>query len=271
MDELKTRELIESSLAGNKSSLEALIRSIQDKVYSLCLRMIWQQEDAQEATQECLLKIITHLGQFRSESKFETWVYRITANHLIDRKRAGAYEKSLSFIEFESDLLSDQTELTEEEKHGPDYPLQIKEVRIACTTALLSCLDEDHRLAYILGEILELDHKEAGEILTITSSAFRKRLERSREKIEAFTSRVCGVMSKNNPCQCERRINYAKSCGRLNLKNYPFSNSSTERKEIIAYINKLEESKRTVEHYRASKLFKSPVDFVKNNLSHILY
>lgn len=258
MNESEIRNLISNSLGGNKSSLETLIKSIQNKVYSLCLRMLWNPEDALEASQESLLKIITHLYQFDNQSKFDTWVYRVTMNHLIDRYRSASAMNQMTFVEFENDLLSDQSELSEQEIKSPDYPLQLKEMRIACTTALLHCLDVEHRSAYILGEILELDHLDCSVILGITSGAFRKRLERAREKIEQFTMNVCGVMDKKNPCHCNRRIKAAKNCHRLDFNNYPFSTSVQEREDILDFIDKIETGKKTVEHYRKTRNFNSP-------------
>jgi len=67
---------------GDQAALEELIAQIQSKVYGLALRMLWHPEDAQDATQEILLRVVTHLATFRGESSFYTWVYRIAANHL---------------------------------------------------------------------------------------------------------------------------------------------------------------------------------------------
>lgn len=67
----------------DQAALEELIAQIQEKVYGLALRMLWHPEDAQDATQEILLRVVTHLATFRGESTFFTWVYRIAANHLL--------------------------------------------------------------------------------------------------------------------------------------------------------------------------------------------
>ena len=76
--------LVRLSRAGDRQALERLIEAIQGKVYNLAIRMLRVPADAEDATQEILIKVITHLGEFRSESAFTTWVYRVASNHLLD-------------------------------------------------------------------------------------------------------------------------------------------------------------------------------------------
>ena len=78
--------LIEKAVAGDKKSLEEIILSVQDTVFNLSLRMLGSFADAEDASQEILLKVITHLSSFRQESAFSTWIFRIAVNHLKDYK-----------------------------------------------------------------------------------------------------------------------------------------------------------------------------------------
>ena len=66
--------MVEQAKEGHKDALEALIRSIQDRIYGLSIRMLYHPADAEDATQEILIKVITHLDSFRGESAFTTWV-----------------------------------------------------------------------------------------------------------------------------------------------------------------------------------------------------
>ena len=77
-------QLIIESLNGNKKSLEKLIKSIDGYVYNLSIRFLWNKSDAEDATQEILIKVITNLGKFEEKSKFNTWVYRIAVNYLVN-------------------------------------------------------------------------------------------------------------------------------------------------------------------------------------------
>ena len=82
----KTKEelqsLIEKATAGEKEALETLVTGIQDMVFNLSLQMLGTFPDAEDAAQDILLKVITHLSSFRGESAFATWVFRIAVNHL---------------------------------------------------------------------------------------------------------------------------------------------------------------------------------------------
>ena len=69
--------LIDKATAGDKRSLETVLLSVQDLVFNLSLRMLGSFPDAEDATQDILLKVITHLSSFKKDSAFSTWVFRI--------------------------------------------------------------------------------------------------------------------------------------------------------------------------------------------------
>jgi DNA-directed RNA polymerase specialized sigma24 family protein len=64
--------LVASARQGDAIALDELVRRIQDRIYGLALRMLWHPEDARDATQEILIRVITHLGAFRGESALPT-------------------------------------------------------------------------------------------------------------------------------------------------------------------------------------------------------
>ena len=84
MDE---QELIQKCLQGDKRSLEKLIDSVQSLIFNLSLRFLWNRMDAEDATQEILLKLITNLSKYSGRSKFNTWAYRVAINYLIHQKQ----------------------------------------------------------------------------------------------------------------------------------------------------------------------------------------
>jgi hypothetical protein len=96
--------LVNRAKDGNKESLEALVLRIQDRIYGLALRMLYNPSDAEDASQEILLKIITHLSTFRGESAFTTWMFRVAVNHLLTQRKRRAELEAVSFEEFEKSL-----------------------------------------------------------------------------------------------------------------------------------------------------------------------
>ena len=90
MDNIENKELltlIEQATAGNKDALETIILSVQDLVFNLSLRMLGTFPDAEDASQDILLKVITHLSSFKRDSSFSTWVFSIAINHLKNYKK----------------------------------------------------------------------------------------------------------------------------------------------------------------------------------------
>src|SRR5207237_10557101 len=112
----------------------------------------------------------------------------------------------LNFVRLSEDLAEGLASDGPGENEGS---ILIEEVKIGCTLAMLQCLDRPHRLAYILGEILGLPGAEAAEALGVDPSVLRKRLERARDAILAFTRSYCGLVSDDAACRCNRRVTAA--------------------------------------------------------------
>ena len=92
---------VEQALRGEKNALEFVVEEVKDLVYNLSLKMLLFPEDAQDATQEILVRMITHLNTFQGKSSFETWVYRIATNYLITEQSRKTYQaKRISFDEY---------------------------------------------------------------------------------------------------------------------------------------------------------------------------
>jgi RNA polymerase sigma factor (sigma-70 family) len=200
--------LLERAQRGEGAALEALLSSIQKDVYNLALRFLWSPEDAEDAAQEILLKVAANLAGFERRSSLRTWVLKIASNYLIDAKRSRAERAELSFDQIERSLkLGGQTAGFEEESDGA---LVLDQVRMACTHAMLLCLNRERRIAFILGEVFNLPGPVAARILEITPDTYRQRLARAREAMSAFLCGRCGLANPANPCRCTLRVGYAR-------------------------------------------------------------
>lgn len=251
-------EALESQVArarnGDRAALESVVRSIQPDLYNLALRFLWHPEDAEDATQEILIRVLTGLGAFRQESSFRTWVYRIACNALLTLRKQRMEQSPLSFEGFGHDLESGLDAAALRSEEDPDQALLLEEVKIGCTLAMLQCLDRPHRLAYILGEILELDHNEAAAVLDISHPAYRKRLSRARARVSGFMTGHCGLADPANACRCHRRVGAAVALGRVDPSQLLFAGSRQQAKRfprVLAEIRKLEESRRAAALYRS--------------------
>src|SRR5690349_23737072 len=145
-------ELARRAVGGDRDAVAAVVRALQGDIHALALRMLWQPEDAEDATQEILVRVVTRLGQFDFQSRLKTWVYRVATNYLLDVKKSCVERQKLNFVAFADDL---KEGLSSDGPLEHERALLTEEVKIGCTLGLLQCLDRPHRLAYVLGEIFD--------------------------------------------------------------------------------------------------------------------
>ncbi|WP_461517177.1 RNA polymerase sigma factor [Porticoccus sp.] len=240
--------------AGDPVALESVVRTVQHDVYNLALRFLWHPQDAEDASQEILIRVITSLDSFRGESGFRTWVYRVACNALLTLRKKRMEQQSLSFEQFADDLAQGLSDSPLSVEDDVEQNLFLEEVKIGCTLAMLQCLDRKHRLAYILGEIMELDHIQSAEALEITPATFRKRLSRARANILSFMTTQCGLINSDNACRCSRRVSTAITLGRVDPSNLIFATSQQQAKrfpQILIEIRQLEEYRRAAALYQS--------------------
>ena len=178
------------ALNGDREALDALVRALQGDIYGLALRMLWNREDAEDATQEILIRIVTRLSQFGFKSQLKTWAYRLAVNYILDVKKSSIERLHLSFERFADDL---ESGLPPTSAGDSEASLLIEEVKVGCSLAMLQCLDRPHRAVYVLGEIMELSGPEAADVLAISRALLRKRLQHAREAVLAFTKTIAAL------------------------------------------------------------------------------
>lgn len=265
-----TFELIDQAVSGNKNSLETLLFSVQDVVYNLSLRMLGNPHDAEDATQEIIIRIITKLSTFRKESAFSTWVYRIATNHLLNYKK-GFFAKMppLSFEFYGEDIQNGFIENNSTLMQGVDESLLSEELKMSCTNVMLQCFEPQDRIIYILGTMFRVDSKICGEILEITPEAYRKRLSRLRNKMAEFLGAYCELGSSKN-CSCTKRIGYAISSHRLNPTNFEYLNlNKLDENSVHDYTQAMENLDDLSSVFAALPKYRSP-QLVKNYICEIL-
>ena len=198
--------LVARARAGESEALEELVRRHQAWIYNIAVRMLYHPEDAQDATQEILIKALTHLSSFEGRSTFRTWLYRIVVRHLLNTKRGRLEPAALSFSCYGHGL--DNTpdlDLPDDRSASADMRLLVDEARITCTAGMLLCLDREQRLVYILGEILAVSDVVGAELLEVSRDNFRQRLARARRDLHSFMNDKCGLVNQANPCRCAKK------------------------------------------------------------------
>ena len=207
------REVVTAATQGALAAIDELLMSIQPGVFNLSVRMLGNRDDAADATQEILLKVVTHLGNFRSESAFTTWVFQIARNHLLTASTKAKESPEVS-LEAMAERLQAGLEFgaAQEGFHAqpgslsPEDKVAARQVALGCTQNMLMALSRDQRLIYVLDTVFGLPSKEAAQVLDITPDAFRQRLGRARARLEAFTGSTCGLVNADLACKCERQL-----------------------------------------------------------------
>jgi RNA polymerase sigma factor (sigma-70 family) len=199
-------ELVEQATKGDRAALETLVLRHQSWIYNIAVRMVFSAHDAEEVTQEVLVKVITKLGTFKRESAFRTWLYRIVANHVLTMRQRSAEERSQTFTKLGAAIAgTPELDLPDPKSVPVDVKLLVEEAKIACTTGMLLCLDRRQRLIFILGEILGASDRVGSEIMDLTEDNFRQCLTRARRDLHNFMNNQCGLVNKANPCRCAKK------------------------------------------------------------------
>lgn len=223
-------ELVRRALDGDRDALEKLVLRHQAWIYNIALRMVNFPEDAEEVTQEVLIKAITKLSTFEGKSKFRTWLFRITANHVMNMKRRGGETHMPTFPTYAA-AINDTPDLDlPDPKSVPvELPMLVEEVKIACTSGMLLCLDRRQRLVFTLGAIFGASDKVGGEIMDMTPANFRQVLSRARRDLFQFMNNQCGLVNASNPCRCHKKTRGFINDGHVDPHRLVFASEHIER------------------------------------------
>jgi RNA polymerase sigma factor (sigma-70 family) len=190
------QDLVRHAQQGSRESLELLIGRHQSWIYNIVLRMVYNPYDAEDITQEILIKLLTTLSTFEGRSRFRTWLYRIVVNHVLNMKRTRSEAWEWTFQKYGDGLASAPDQDLPDPRTVPaDVQLLVDEARIGCSSGMLLCLDREQRLVYILGEIFGVTDLVGGELLEISRDNFRQKLARARRDLHSFMQDRCGLVS----------------------------------------------------------------------------
>lgn len=265
----KDEQLIDEALTGSRHALERLIYRHQAWIYNIALRMVFYPQEAEDVTQEVLIKIITKLSTFRKESSFRTWAYRIVINQVLNMKKSiGEKNHASDFDEYWKIIENTpDNELPAQENYKVEMQTLVNEVKVSCMSGMLLCMDREQRLIFILGSIFQVTDKIGAEIMDMTRDNFRQKLSRARKQMHNFMHDKCGLMNKNNPCSCEKKTKALIDCGYVDPEKLLFNINYVHSVESTAGLRaeKLDEllEDRSQKLFRENP-FQEPPDFVKS-------
>lgn len=258
--------LVARARSGDADALEDLVRRHQPWIYNVAVRMLYHPQDAQDATQEILIKALTHLSSFEERSAFRTWLYRIVVRHVLNAKRGRRESAALSFSCYGHGLdTTPDLDLPDDRSAPADVRLLVDEARMTCTTGMLLCLDRAQRLVYILGEIFSVSDAVGAELLEVSRDNFRQRLARARRDLHSFMNDKCGLVDQANPCRCSKKTRGFIQAGHVDAQNLLFARARVHQvREVVPGVHAalMTLDDRCADIYRRHPFHESP-DFVQ--------
>jgi RNA polymerase sigma factor (sigma-70 family) len=227
------RTLVGAARSGDRAALEALVRRHQDFIFNVAHKLVLNPFDAEDVTQEVLIKVITKLGSFKGESAFRTWLYRIVFNHFLQMKRSALEELITDFEGYgaQLDKIPDEPLSASEQEEMAQL---VEEAKLGCMVGMLLCLDREQRIVYILGEVFGADHRTGAELLGVSPDNFRQRLSRARTDLSSFMHRKCGLVNAANPCRCAKKTKGFIAAGWVEPHRMKFNTEHVHRVHDLA-------------------------------------
>jgi RNA polymerase sigma-70 factor, ECF subfamily len=198
MDTTQDRQLIARLQAGDETAVQELADRYRPRIAQLAMRYMKNREDAEEVTQDVLMKVYRKVGAFRGDSALSSWIYRITFNTAMSRLRTNRAERAadvererLLAAERQQDEQFRQTREPADWLHIPDEELLRAQLREAVADAI-DGLPEIYRVPVVLRDIEGLTTEEASTRLKVKDQTLKSRLHRGRlllrERLQEFTT-----------------------------------------------------------------------------------
>lgn len=171
--------LVKKSQSGDVESFELLIGSYDKRAYNIAYRVMGNEEDAKDMAQEALIKVFRSLKDFKGQSSFSTWLYRIVTNVCLDELRRKKNEK---YVSMDSTIQTDSGELNMElcsDKETPEIVYERVEQRELIKNAIRE-LNEEYRSAIVLRDIQGFSYDEISSILDCSLGTVKSRINRAR-------------------------------------------------------------------------------------------
>lgn len=182
--------LVAQARTGDFRAFEALVRRYRNDVFALAYHFVRNREEAWDISQEVFIKAHKGLWRFRGESRFKTWLMRITANQCKDFLK----KRRLKTVAFDDSL---QVRDRPSQGPAPDKALEASELGRAIQTAM-DALPAKHRTVFVLREFEGLSYEEMAEVLQCSVGTVMSRLYHARKKLQNLLRKMGAVEDKSD-------------------------------------------------------------------------
>lgn len=179
---MNERELIALLKKKDRDAFKTIVETWQEMVYNTALGILQNEEDAEDTAQEVFIQVFESIGSFKEESKFSTWVYRITVSKAMDHIRKKKRKKRFAFIQSLYGK-EDGPMIEPPDFFHPGVSIENKENATALFKAI-NQLSENQKTAFVLSRMEGLSYREIGEIMNLSDSAVDALLQRAKKKLQ---------------------------------------------------------------------------------------
>ena len=184
MDKIDDQHYIKRIIAGNPDEFAVLVNRYKDMVFTLSYKMIKNREQAEEVCQDAFVKVYRSLDTFKSESKFSTWVYKITYNTCLDHLKK--YNNKNSLVSFE-DLSGEQLKTIENILDGTDQAERNQKIQDC-----LHLLPPQEAFLLTLYYFDDLTIEEIAKVIATNANNIKIKLFRSRKNLACILRQHLG-------------------------------------------------------------------------------
>jgi len=181
MSVLDERILIEQLKKGDESAFRTIVEKWQDMAYNTALGIVQNAEDAEDIAQEVFVQVYQSISTFKGESKFSTWLYRITIAKALDHERRKKRKKRFAIVK---KLFGDSgEEIVVPDFEHPGVAFDKKESAAVLLKAI-SQLPENQRIAFSLHKVDGLSYQEVSEVMAVTVSSVESLMHRAKNNLK---------------------------------------------------------------------------------------
>jgi len=187
-------ELIELLKRKDRAAFKTIVETWQDMVYNTALGILQNAEDAEDVTQEAFIQVFESVSSFKGESKFSTWMYRITVSKAMDHIRKKKRKKRFAFIQSLYGK-NDGPVIDPPDFFHPGVSMENKE-NAAVLFKAVEQLPSNQKTVFVLNKVEGLSYIEIGNILKITDSAVDALLQRAKANLKKILKEYYSAFNK---------------------------------------------------------------------------
>jgi len=179
---LNELELIERLKTGDDAAFKTIVEAWQDMVYNTSLGIVQNAQDAEDVAQEVFIQVYESVGQFKGDSKFSTWIYRIAVTKSLDHLRKKKRKKRFAFLESLFGVNEEEVR-HEPDFHHPGITLENKE-NAAVLFKAIEKLPDNQKTAFALHKVEGLSYQEVAEVMETTVSSVESLMHRAKSNLK---------------------------------------------------------------------------------------